>query len=176
MILKYGCSILRAIEERDVEILLNMMNSEDIERMTVDSHFPISMLTQKEWIRTYHNTDNNVKLMVELENGKTIGMVSLSDINYKTRTAGLAFKRYAIKEDRMIDDMFNACIAMLKYAFEELGLNCITTRNLTYNEKSIKLQERLGFVKEGILRQRCFKNGQYQDLVSSSLLRTEFKY
>ena len=114
--------------------------------------------------------------MVELENGKTIGMVSLSDINYKTRTAGLAFKRYAIKEDRMIDDMFNACIAMLKYAFEELGLNCITTRNLTYNEKSIKLQERLGFVKEGILRQRCFKNGQYQDLVSSSLLRTEFKY
>ena len=43
MFLKYGCSKLRAIEEYDAEILFNMINDTDIESMTVDSHFPISM-------------------------------------------------------------------------------------------------------------------------------------
>ena len=116
----------------------------------------------------------NAMFQVELENGHTIGMVILSDINYKTRTAGLAFKRYASKEYRMKDDMYNACIALLRYAFDELGLNCITTRTLTYNDKSLNLQNRLGFKQEGVLRQRCFKNGKYQDLISSSLLKNEF--
>lgn len=174
MILKYGCSKLRAIEENDLDILMNLMNDSFIEEMTVDSHFPISSITQKEWIKNYKNTDQCVRLMVELDNGHTIGMVILSDINYKTRTAGLAFKRYAPKEHRMKDDMYNACVALLRYAFDELGLNCITTRTLTYNDKSLGLQKRLGFKQEGVLRQRCFKNGKYQDLISSSLLKNEF--
>ena len=103
-------------------------------------------------------------------------LVILSDINYKTRTASLAFKRFAKKEDRMPNDMKNACIALLKYAFCELGLNCITTKTLIYNEKSLELQKRLGFKQEGVLRKRVFKNGQFQDLISSSLLAEEFNY
>lgn len=174
MFLKYGCSKLRAIEEYDAEILFNMINDTDIESMTVDSHFPISMISQKDYAKNYKNSESCVRLMIELDNGKTIGMIILSDINYKHGTAGLAFKRFAKKEDRMPDDMYNACVAMLNYAFNELGLNCISCRTLTYNEKSLNLQKKLGFQIEGILRERVYKNGKYQDLVSSSLLKRDF--
>lgn len=176
MLLKYKNATLRAIEKKDLNILLNMLNDVEIEKFTVDSHFPISILNQENWICSYKNTDETVRLMVELENGKTVGMVILTNINYKTRTAELAFKRYAKKEDRMIDDMFNACVAMLRYAFDELGLNCIYCTALTYNERSLNLQKRLGFSEEGILRQRVFKNGKFQDLISCSLLKGEFEY
>ncbi len=174
MILTYGDVILRAIEEKDENILLEMINSIDIETMTVDSHFPISSIVQKDWVRNYRNTEQCVRLMIELVNGITVGMIILSEINYKNRTASLAFKKFAKKGATTYDSMKNACIALLNYAFNELGLNCITTRTLPFNEKSLNLQARLGFVREGVLRQRCFKNGKFQDLISSSLLRSDF--
>lgn len=174
MLLKYKNATLRAIEAKDSEILLNMMNDIEIEKMTVQSHLPLSSINQDNWIKNYQNTEKTVRLMVELENGKTIGMVILHQIDYKTRTAELAFKRYAKKEDRLPDDMLNACIAMLEYAFYEMGLNCVYCTALTYNSRSLNLQKRLGFKEEGVLRQRVFKNGAFQDLVSTSLLKTEF--
>jgi len=174
MLLKYKNATLRAIEKKDTELLLNMMNDIEIEKMTVDSHFPISFINQENWVNNYKNTEETVRLMVELDNNKTIGMIILTGINYKTRTAELAFKRYAKKEDRLPDDMLNGCVAMLNYAFNELGLNCIYCTALSYNDRSLNLQKKLGFIKEGTLRQRVFKNGRYQDLVSCSLVRDEF--
>lgn len=174
MFLKFKCSKLRAIEESDFDLLYNLLNDIDIDSMTIDTHLPVSLVSQIDFAKTYRNTDSCIRLMVELDNGKTIGMVILSNIDYKHGTANLGFKRYAKKEDRMPDDMYNACVAMLNYAFNELGLNCISCRTLTYNEKSLNLQKKLGFQIEGILRERVYKNGKYQDLVSSSLLKKDF--
>lgn len=36
MIIKYGCVKLRAVEEKDFELLLNMINAPEIENMTGD--------------------------------------------------------------------------------------------------------------------------------------------
>lgn len=45
---------------------------------------------------------------------------------------------------------------------------------LATNEVSRGLLESLGFVQEGYLRKRAFRDGEYQDLVSYSLLREEW--
>lgn len=50
-----------------------------------------------------------------------------------------------------------AVTMLVKYAFEELRLNCIHANILSYNASSIKLFELCGFVKEGVLRFRIFK-------------------
>ncbi|GHV59685.1 N-acetyltransferase [Spirochaetia bacterium] len=175
MYIKYGCATLRAIEENDFDLLFFMMNDPDIENQTVGWHLPVSSLEQKQWIAAYKNTDTNIRLMVELINGKTIGMVSLTDIDWKNKTAGLGYKIHAPLEDRIKGDIFDGSMALLNYTFNELGLNCIECRTLVNNVFSLKLQYKLGFKKEGEIRERIYKNGKYHNQIVTSLLKSEFE-
>lgn len=175
MIIRYGCAKLRAIEERDAELLLYLINAPEIEGMTVGWCFPISHVAQREWMEHFRNSDKSLKLMIELENSKTIGMVALEKLDWKNRTAELGYKISAEPEDRIKGDMVDAVRGILKYAFEELGMNCIYGEVLEDNAFSRKLSRRAGFVEEGVLRKRVYKGGRYQNLVAVSILREEFE-
>lgn len=174
MIIKNGCATLRAIEEKDFDLLFFLINDPDIEKMTGGWHVPIGSAEQKAWIANYRNTEKNIRLMIELENGKTIGMISLTDIDLKNRTAEINYKIHANVEDRIRGDMKDAINGILKYAFYELGLNCILSVILEYNTFAIKLAKKMHFSQEGILRQRIYKNGKFNNQICFSLLKEEF--
>lgn len=174
MIIEYGCVVLRAIEERDCDFLFDMINAPEIESQIVGWHFPISYSAHKHWMENYKNSLNSIKLMIELENSKTIGMIMLENIDWKNRTAEIACKTKALLEDRMRGDTIDAVKGMLKYAFEELGLNCIEGIILEDNWLSRNLCKKIGFIEEGILRKRVYKGGKFRNLVSVSLLKEEF--
>jgi len=70
--------------------------------------------------------------------------------------------------------MTEALRAVLKYGFEVMGLNRIQAIIDSENTRSVKLVRRLGFKKEGVLRQRSYFNGQFRDDVCFSLLREEW--
>jgi len=62
----------------------------------------------------------------------------------------------------------------VEYAFNELRLNCIYAHINSYNENSQKLFEKCGFEQEGLQRNRVYKEGNYHDVYSYSILRGEF--
>jgi len=64
--------------------------------------------------------------------------------------------------------------AVLKYEFERMNLNRIQATIDSENTRSMKLAQRLGFKKEGVLRQRSYFNGQFRDDVCFSLLKEEW--
>ena len=70
--------------------------------------------------------------------------------------------------------MTEALDAMLKFGFEDYGFNRIVAKVMTGNAGSIKVLQKLGFVQEGILRESLYKNGQYQDLIVFSILKSEY--
>jgi len=70
--------------------------------------------------------------------------------------------------------MTEALRAVLKYGFEEMKLNRIQATIDSKNIRSMRLARRLGFKKEGVLRQRSFFNGQFRDDVCLSLLKEEW--
>lgn len=174
MIINYGCAKLRAIEKEDFDLLFYLINAPEIEDMTGGWCFPVSRMAQEQWIDSFHNTKENIKLMIELTNHKTIGMIMLTGIDWKNRNALLEYKMSAPAEDRMKGDMLDAVTGMLKYAFEELGLHCITALVLEENKFSLKLCRRAGFIEEGILRDRVYKKGTYKNQIILSLLKDEF--
>lgn len=70
--------------------------------------------------------------------------------------------------------MTEALRAALRYGFEEMRLNRIQAIIDCENVKSIRLVQRLGFQKEGVLRQNSIFRGDFRDEVCFSLLREEW--
>ena len=64
----------------------------------------------------------------------------------------------------------DAIMAMTKYAFDELRLNCIYANVLSYNKISQHTFEKCGYERDGVLRSRVYKNGEYIDLFVYSII------
>lgn len=175
MIIKNGCLKLRAIESKDAQLLLQMMNSPEIERAIGSFSLPINENQQREWTEKYRNTEKQIRWMIELDNGHTIGVIMLFDIDMKNGTAEVGYKTMADKEVRIKGDMDDAMQGVLGYAFKELRLNCVQAHALVDNERSIKLLVRNGFAPEGVLRQRIYQSGKYVDMKVFSVLRSDFE-
>ncbi len=71
--------------------------------------------------------------------------------------------------------MTEALRAVLQYGFEKMNLNRIQAIIDSRNTRSLNLVHRLGFKKEGVLRQNSYFDGQFRDDVCFSLLRKEWR-
>lgn len=174
MIIENGTVVLRAIEESDLIFLQEMMNDPGIEMMTGGSCFPVSLDRQKRWFDSY-DQQKELRLMIQIKEGDTIGCIMLTNIDWKNRSAELSQKTKATREQRVENDILDAMMGFLNYSFNELNLNCIYGTVLEYNYLSRKLAMRCGLKEEGCLRERVFKNGKYHNLIPNSILKQDFK-
>lgn len=174
MIIRYGCAILRPIEERDFDLLYFMINDPEIEYLVGGWSYPIGTEQEKEYIRSFRNSDNALKLMIELTNGQTIGMVVARQIDWKNRKAEVGMKTFSNLENRMENDTFDAGVALLDYLFNELGMNCLYGTILENNYFVQKLLKKLHFSIDGVLRHRLFNRGKFHNVIAVSILRDEF--
>ena len=69
----------------------------------------------------------------------------------------------------------NAGTLILERAFVTLKLERIVAEVHASNERSLRLMARLGFVREGTLRQHETYRGQKQDVILFGLLRDEYQ-
>lgn len=174
MELRFGNVKLRAIEREDCGLLKLMMNSAAVERATVGWSQPISTAMQERWIEGYANVDCAMRWMVELRNGATIGMVTLKDIDWKNRGAEMGIKTNPCERRRMEGDTKDASYAVIRFAFEELGLHRLDSLLLSRNRFSAKLNESLGFKLEGVQKSKIFKNGVWNDVCCYGLLEGDY--
>ncbi|MEJ8306346.1 GNAT family protein [Saccharibacillus sacchari] len=70
--------------------------------------------------------------------------------------------------------MPEAIRAVLHFGFGPLAANKIEARVDPDNAASIRLMDKLGFVREGLLRQHEFEKGRYVDLAAYAILRSEY--
>ena len=169
--------VLRAIEEKDREMFLNLINDPDTEEMIGGLSFPVSSIEQEQWIKAQVGNKTVLRCVVvekeELAEG--LGTVILSDLDYKNGVAQVHIKMVK-GEGRGRGYGTDALKAISKYAFEELRLNCIYANVLSYNFVSQKLFEKCGFKKDGILRSRVYKKGKYVNMISYSILKGDVNY
>ncbi|MCL5997693.1 MAG: GNAT family N-acetyltransferase [Chloroflexi bacterium] len=70
--------------------------------------------------------------------------------------------------------MVEALQAMLKYGFERMQLNRVEALVYVENPQSVHVLEKLGFQREGVLREYFYRNGQFFDHFIYSLLKREW--
>lgn len=165
--------ILRAIEEKDLEMLRSLINNPDIERQTMGFNYPVSEYHQKQWFYNLSNDLNNVRWIISWKDGSAIGMCSLHNIDWKNRVSKIGIKLIdEVKSKGIGIETYNLVI---KYAFEELQLNRIESEVIDYNYSSIKLHSKIGFYEEGRKRKSVFQKGKYFDTIIFGIVYEEFR-
>ena len=174
MIIKGKKVRLRAIEQEDLELLLEMINDEELERLVVGWSFPVSRAQQKVWFDSITNEKENIKLIVETPEDGAIGLIVVTNIDWKNRSARIG-QKIARKEFRSKGIGSDALMALMRFLFDELQLHYLDSEILAYNEFARKQQEKCGWVVEGIKRKAVFKAGAYHDLYMTSILREDYE-
>jgi RimJ/RimL family protein N-acetyltransferase len=162
--------LLRAIELSDKEILLDIINDSETEHSLGGWSFPVSSINQEEWIKVQKANEKILRCMIsDKKENKTLGTAIVSAIDYKNGNGEIHIK--LISDARGNGYGADTINTLVKYAFDELRLNCIYAHVNAYNIASQKLFERCGFVKEGVLRKRIFKKGEYHDVIAFSIIK-----
>lgn len=105
--------------------------------------------------------------------GAFIGWCSLHswDPVYRSASLGYCFDDTAWGHGYATE----AAGALLRWAFDALNLNRVQSEADTRNVASARVLEKLGFVREGTLRENCIVNGEISDSWVYGLLRREWR-
>jgi RimJ/RimL family protein N-acetyltransferase len=127
-------------------------------------HFPRSEEGTRSWTEretSKRSIGDNVMLAIETLDGQLVGSISTSSCEprHGTFKYGVAIFRAHWRKGYASE----AVRILLRYYFEELRYQKANAYVYAINENSIRLQEHLGFVQEGKLRNMIFTNGQYID-------------
>jgi RimJ/RimL family protein N-acetyltransferase len=105
--------------------------------------------------------------------GTFVGWCSLTRWNPDHRSAAMG---YCLGETAWGQGYATeAARAVLRWAFDALDLNRVQAETDTRNAASARVLEKLGFVREGTLRQDCVVNGDVSDSWVYGLLRSEWR-
>jgi RimJ/RimL family protein N-acetyltransferase len=84
---------------------------------------------------------------------------------------------YSIRRDRWGRGLATEAVGtLIAFAFDRLDLRRIEADSDPRNAASIRVLEKLGFLREGILRERWDLGGEIQDAVIFGLLRSEWRW
>lgn len=129
---------LRAIETSDLPLLQQWANDPEIQLLLGGWHLPSSKSSIDKWYEGIKADALNQRFAIDtLEHG-LIGTANLVDINWKDRNAfhGMMIGHSEIRGRGYGTD---TVMAIMRYAFEELGLERLDGSIIEYNEASYRL-------------------------------------
>lgn len=168
--------VLRALRPEDATTTLTWRHDPFInDRVVAPTRF-VSLATEQAWIGRAikeHEEGRHLRLGICMsEDAPLIGIVHLSHIDALNRTCrtGILIGAPDLRGRGIAREVYPA---VLRHAFNELGMNCIRAFVMASNDASLRLYRGLGFKQEGVQRAALFKAGGFHDLVMLSLLASE---
>ncbi|AWB44755.1 N-acetyltransferase [Paenibacillus sp. CAA11] len=162
--------ILRASQPDDIVIFESL--DDEILRNMDSLHFPRSSEKMREWVEEQLEEDEFRFIAVDRDNN-IVGIIETFDCDRKNGT----FDYYlAVFEPYRGKGYAKSMILMvLRFFFLELAYQKVNTTVYSFNTPSMRLHEKLGFMKEGQLRNIIFTKGLYYDGICYGMTREEFK-
>lgn len=150
--------ILKKTSLDDKEIEQLVFNSPDLLNMSETRSYP-------------PGTETEMNFRIENE-GILIGQAKLTRIRWGNRKAEISI---LIKKEYQGKGFGReAMLKILDFLFNELNFHRAEAEVIEYNTSSIKMIEKLGFKKEGILREAKFTNKRFWNIYRYGLLKNEF--
>ena len=166
---------LRALTTSDITKTLSWHNQKDIKEFYAGHPFPVNLEMESIWYDNIlkSNFPTTVFGIELVEEEKLIGITMLKQIDLIHKKAEIAIY-IGDKEERGKGYAKIATFKTMKFAFYQLGLNRLYLHVLKNNAPAINLYKKLGFEKEGELKESIFKNAVYQNESIMGLLAKNF--
>jgi RimJ/RimL family protein N-acetyltransferase len=167
--------ILRPIKRSDKELFLRWLNDPEVIQFLV-AYLPLAEGLEEKWIEETMVGQRPVfTIEAILKNGKTkpIGNCGFQEMSSKDRRGEFGIM---IGEKDFWGSGYGleATQLAISYGFYNLNLNKISSAAYAFNERSIKMHEKVGFKREGRRCEQIFKNGKYHDDIVFGLLRRDW--
>ena len=165
---------LRPFQEDDIDTWFRWFNDADVTRHMEQGRFPNTAHRQREYLQRLSASTGDIQLaIIANDECRLIGTVGLHTIDYINRNADLSI---VIGEKAHWGNGLGteAIRLMLSHAFGALNLHKITSGMVANNEASARAFLRLGFRREGLMREQVFLNGAYCDVIRLGLLKSDY--
>lgn len=165
---------LRKLEEIDAPIMLVNTTDEEIRYMTgTKPKFTLEQIQAH--INNINNDSSRHDFAICLkDDDQMIGELSIFDIDEEDKKAGFRISMSSIK---LTGKGYGteAIKIVLRFVFEELKLNRLQLEVFSHNLRGIRAYEKVGFVKEGVLRESLYYNGTYSDEIIMAIIGDDYK-
>jgi RimJ/RimL family protein N-acetyltransferase len=164
---------LKLIEKEGLGKRVEWINDPDIQK-TLNYDYPTSLARTESWFyKVVMDLTRRDFEVYDIENDKYIGFAGLMDIKYPVMKAEF----YAVIGDKTYwrggygTEVYKI---LVDYGFKELGLNKIYGFQLLHNEGAHRVIEKLGWKRDGLLRQDLYSHGKIVDRYIVSILREDW--
>lgn len=155
---------LRPITIEDTENVVRWRNDPKV----VQNFIFRENISKEDHINWFHNkveTGQVIQFIIcDLQTDKPLGSIYLQNFEDKNRKAewGIFLGE---KEAYGKGVGTQAAKLLLEYAFSTLKMHKVVSRVLAYNQASIRMNEKAGYVKEAYLKNELFLDGKFEDLI-----------
>ena len=168
---------LRSFELSDLDKIMEDWNKIDLRR-ELGPVVPHSRKEREEWIRsTWQDRSTGRSFafaMDDIKTGEFLGHCILSNVRSINRTASVSIAIYKVK-NRGKGYGTDAMRVLLKFGFDFLNLHRIGLNVFDTNPQAIRVYEKVGFTKVGVMRHTDFVEGQYVNDVAMDILEDEWR-
>ncbi len=161
---------LRPVRESDREIILLWRNSDRIRRNMYRDHV-ISIEEHHTWFSRMRKDDTLDYLVLEFS-GQPVGLSYFTRIDTVNHHCEWGF--YLGEDDLPRGSGTIMGYLSLRYMFDDRNMRKIYGEVLSYNDKSQKFFQRLGFTCDGRLREHIARDDRFLDVVLYSQLHQEW--
>lgn len=170
----HGKSVaLRAIEFDDLLTLNKWANDPGIQEMLGGWHFPTNMNDQKKWFDGLSCNSLNQRYAIEAPEFGLIGTANLVNIDWKNRNAfhGMMLGDKEIRGKGLGVDTI---MAIMRYAFDELGLMRLDGDMIEYNAASLGVYFKCGWKQEGTKKNWFYRKNRFWDKIVVGVTRDDY--
>lgn len=165
-----GVCRLRPWHARDLDSLVRHANNRNV-WITVRDRFPHPYTREagKAWLEAASGEHPPTSLAIEVAREAVggVGVIAGKDVSRHTGEIG-----YWLGEAFWGQGITTAAIGgFLPWAAEAFGLRRFFAEVFESNPASMRVLEKCGFTREGVLRQHAFKDGRYLDEIVYGLVR-----
>ena len=138
------------MSQSDLEIVLKWRNHESIRRFMYTQH-EIQMDEHSLWFKRV-SVDPKQHLLIYQMDFKPLGFIRIQEIS----AGGIASWGFYAAPETPPGTGSALGYAALEYAFQKLKLHKLCGQAIAFNKRSIRFHMKIGFTKEGILKQQYF--------------------
>ena len=162
-------TILRAVEKEDVDTIKEWLADPELLHALGARPIPLANIDPEKLPEQFRLRDGRILAIVSKDK-HMLGLVAFGNLHEQNRTASIMV---------LIGDRgewnrgygSDALRTAVRFAFEDLNLNCVEAQIPSFNSRGQRVFEKVGFSPEGTLRGRFYGRGKYWDVVVASVLR-----